>query len=101
MDKPNIMMVLLDSLRADHCGILGYEKPTTPGSSYLAEKGVVYEQAISPGIWTMPSMASLFTGVYPDAHRFVLLGEPLLGKDYSFSYGGRRRSGGFPDFAPC
>jgi arylsulfatase A-like enzyme len=77
MRKPNIILLLLDSVRAKDCGIYGYELPTTPGLEYLGERGVVYEQNISPAMWTMPSVASLMTGTYPDTHRFEQLGKPF------------------------
>jgi len=75
--KPNVIVLLLDCVRADHCSVCGYERPTTPGLERLAERAVVYEQAISPAIWTMASLASLFTGTYPSTHRFVRLGQPF------------------------
>jgi len=75
MEKPNVVVILLDCVRSDHCSICGYERRTTPGLERLGERTVVYENAISPAIWTMASLASLFTGTYPSAHRFVRLGQ--------------------------
>jgi len=66
--RPNIIIVLLDTLRADHLSCYSYERPTTPCIDRIAAEGVVYEQAISQSAWTPPSHASLFTGTYPSEH---------------------------------
>jgi len=64
-DRPNIVLVTVDSLRADHCGFMGYEKDTTPNLDGMAEDGVVFENAIAPGPSTPESMPAVFTGRYP------------------------------------
>ena len=61
-DRPNIVLVTVDSLRADHCGFMGYEKDTTPNLDRMAEDGVVFENAISPAPFTEQSMPAIFTG---------------------------------------
>ena len=48
-DRPNIVLVTVDSLRADHCGFMGYEEDTTPTMDAMAEDGLVLENAIAPG----------------------------------------------------
>lgn len=58
----NIVLVTIDSLRADHCGFLGSEYNLTPTLDRLAERGVIYEQAIAPGPRTPSSMPVIFTG---------------------------------------
>jgi arylsulfatase A-like enzyme len=67
--RPNVILVLLDTLRADHLSCYGYERRTTPCIDRIADGGVLYEYAISPAAWTPPAHASLFTGTYPSRHR--------------------------------
>src|SRR5437588_2020806 len=67
-DQPNVLLVVIDDTRADHLSCYGYQRPTTPNIDRLAATGVLYEQCISPAVWTLPSMASLFTGLYPSQH---------------------------------
>ncbi len=64
-ERPNVLLVVLDTLRADHLGTYGYPKPTTPFLDELARQGVVYERAHSAGVWTLTGHASLFTGRVP------------------------------------
>ncbi len=54
----------MDSLRADHCSFMNYNRKTTPTLDVLAESGVVYENAIAPAVPTGPSMMGTFTGEY-------------------------------------
>ena len=58
----NVVVVTYDSLRADHCGHLGYDRDTTPKLDAMAAEGVTYENAIAPASRTNPSMAGIFTG---------------------------------------
>lgn len=60
--SPNILLVVLDTLRADHLSAYGYERETTPNIDRLAKEGVLFEHAYSNSSWTVPSHASLFTG---------------------------------------
>lgn len=61
-DRPNIVMVTIDSLRGDHCGFLGDDRGLTPTMDALAEGGVLFENAIAPGPQTFSSMPTVFTG---------------------------------------
>lgn len=61
----NVVLIIVDTLRADHLGCYGYEPPTTASIDRIAQKGVVFEQAIANSSWTRPSIASLLTGTYP------------------------------------
>ncbi|MCB9675582.1 MAG: sulfatase [Alphaproteobacteria bacterium] len=63
--KTNVVVVMLDTVRADHLGLYGYELPTSPALDALGAKSVVFDQHISNCSWTRPSMASMFTGLYP------------------------------------
>ena len=64
-EGPNVILISIDTLRADHLGSYGYQRDTSPNIDELAEKGVLFENAISQGSWTYPSMASMHTSLYP------------------------------------
>lgn len=66
--RPNIILVVLDTVRADHFSSYGYSRPTTPNLDRLAQQGVLFENAIAPSSWTLPSHASIFTGLLPHQH---------------------------------
>lgn len=57
--RPNLLLYLVDTLRADRLGVYGYPKPTSPTLDGLAADGVVFEQAYAPGPWTLPSVVSI------------------------------------------
>jgi arylsulfatase A-like enzyme len=67
---PNIVLVSIDSLRADHCGYLGDDRGLTPTIDSLASEGVAFENAIAPGPQTFSSMPVVFTGRYRPLERF-------------------------------
>ena len=68
VNKPNVIIIVADALRADHVSLYGYDKKTTPFLESLADEALVYENMISVSPWTLPSHASLFTGKYPRTH---------------------------------
>jgi len=70
----NVVLVSFDTLRADHTGFHGYRRPTTPNLDRLAERAVVFENAISQSAWTRPAHASMFTGLYPSEHGMIAVG---------------------------
>lgn len=59
------IVILLDTVRADHLSCYGYERKTTPHLDALAEKGVLFEQVVSFCPWTLPSVANLLSGCQP------------------------------------
>jgi arylsulfatase A-like enzyme len=65
---PDILLVSIDSLRADHLGCYGYARNTSPTIDRLASEGVRFETAVSTTSWTLPAHAALFTGLYDPAH---------------------------------
>jgi len=65
---PNIVMIVVDTLRADHLPSYGYLRDTAPGISRLAASGVLFERVIAPSSWTKTSMASIMTGQLPASH---------------------------------
>ena len=65
---PNIVLVVLDTLRADRTSAYGYARDTTPHLAELARRGVLFEEAHSTASWTWPSTASILTGLLPEEH---------------------------------
>jgi arylsulfatase A-like enzyme len=71
MEKPNIVLIAADTLRADHLGCYGYVHPTSPRIDALASEGVLAERLFCPGIPTHPSFTTLATGQHPVRHGIV------------------------------
>ncbi|RMG47657.1 MAG: hypothetical protein D6718_03035 [Acidobacteria bacterium] len=69
--RPNVLLVTVDTLRADHCSFNGYAVRTTPNLERLARRGTVFAATYSASSWTPPAMASLFTSLPPHAHGVV------------------------------
>jgi arylsulfatase A-like enzyme len=67
-----LIWISQDALGADHLGAYGYGRTTSPQFDRLAEKSVVFEDAVAPATWTLPSLASQFTSRYPPFHGAVL-----------------------------
>ena len=89
--RPNVLILVWDTVRADRMSLYGYGRPTTPKLDAWARDAVVFERATSPDMWTLPSHASMFTGLAGTEHgakaswrwldhRFDTLAE-LLGRD--------------------
>ncbi len=68
--RPNVLVLVMDTTRADRCSFEGYARPTTPRLDEFAKDAVVFKDAWSPAGWTGPAHASLFTGLRPDHHGF-------------------------------
>lgn len=89
---PNVLLVILDTVRADELSLYGYARQTTPELDEFAKGATVFDAAIATAPWTLPSHASLFTGRYPAwlnvdfRHRLKgkdpTLAEVLAGKGY-------------------
>jgi len=69
--RPNIVFIVLDTQRVDRLSCYGHGVHTSPSLDRLAEKGTLYEQAVSPAQWTIPAHASMFTGQYGLLHQTV------------------------------
>lgn len=67
----NVLLVSIDTLRADHLGAYGHDRPTSPAIDALAARSVVFEDAIAQSAWTRPAHASMLTGLYPSEHGIV------------------------------
>jgi arylsulfatase A-like enzyme len=65
---PNIILIVIDTLRADHLGCYGYEKNTSPNIDRFAGESTFYRNAYAQAPYTLPSHASLFTSLYPSQH---------------------------------
>jgi arylsulfatase A-like enzyme len=65
----NVMVIGLDTVRADHLGCYGYHRDTSPEIDRLAAEGTLFEYAVSHSPWTLPSFATVFTSLYPTQHR--------------------------------
>ena len=66
--RPNVLILLMDTARAQSFSCYGYERATSPHIDALAEESVLYEQAIATGCWSLPSQLSLLTGLFPSKH---------------------------------
>ena len=64
----NLVIVVLDTLRADHLGLYGYARDTSPHLDAFADESFVFERAESAAPWTAPSLLSLVTSLYPEVH---------------------------------
>lgn len=67
--KPDIIVIMIDTLRADRLGCYGNPLETSPTLDAIAEEGVLFTDAVAPAPWTCPSIASVFTSLYPSRHR--------------------------------
>ncbi|MEM8857766.1 MAG: sulfatase [Chloroflexota bacterium] len=71
MNKPDILLIVLDTQRVDRLSCYNPKSNLTPNIKAFSEKGVVFENGISAAQWTIPSHASMFTGLYPTAHQLT------------------------------
>ncbi|HEY8120843.1 MAG TPA: sulfatase [Myxococcota bacterium] len=77
---PSVLLVTIDTVRADHVGAYGYARARTPTLDGLAGRGIRFENAVTSSVWTGPSHASIFTGQYP-WHHGVKLNAQRLGSE--------------------
>jgi len=75
--RPNVLVVLIDTLRADRLGVYGNDRGLTPFLDALAPRGTLFEHAYASSCWTVPSVASLFTSRYPSQHHMVTFASRL------------------------
>ena len=67
-DPPDILFVILDSVRRDRVSAYGHERATTPNLDQLAAEATLFENAYAPAPWTLPSHCSMFSGLSPSEH---------------------------------
>lgn len=70
--RPNILLIVMDSVRSSNLSCYGYYRATTPNIDRFAREAVLFEKAISEGCWTLPVHTSLFTGLYPLNHGLTI-----------------------------
>jgi arylsulfatase len=74
---PNLLLISIDTLRADHLGLYGYPRDTSPALDAFAREAVVFERAYSTSNWTLTAHVSMLTGLYPAQHRVLQMREAL------------------------
>ena len=96
---PNIILLVLDTVRADHLSCYGYHRKTTPFLEKLAAESTLYENCYSPSSWTLPSHASIFTGTYLSRHNVGDSGD-MLDNSYQ-TMAGSLKEKGYDTFGSC
>jgi len=81
VSKPNVILITLDTTRADHLGCYGYAGVKTPNIDALASRGVVFEQAATAAPLTLPAHCSIMTGTYPTYHGVRINGNTALSEE--------------------
>jgi arylsulfatase A-like enzyme len=66
--RPNLIVYLIDTLRADHLGCYGYPRPTSPRIDRFASESILFAQGRAQSSWTKPAVATILTGLFPTAH---------------------------------
>lgn len=66
--QPNVLLIGIETLRADHVGHLGYARNTTPALDTIAKEGVAFSKTMATANWTMPAVMSVLTSLYPEVH---------------------------------
>src|SRR5687768_9002240 len=74
----NLLLISLDTTRADRLGCYGHREAQTPNLDRLAREGVLFEHCITPTAYTLPSHSSIMTGLYPPQHGVRLNGDAAL-----------------------
>jgi len=83
-EGPNVLVILVDTFRADHAGLYGYGRHTTPELDAFSKDALVFDHALSPAAWTLPSVASLMTG-QPSCQMAAVDGVGLPQKDQTIA----------------
>jgi len=78
--RPNVLLITVDTLRADHLGCYGYQRPTSPELDAFAAEGILFEHAYAQAPFTAPSHASLFTSLHSNEHGVLSWGMKIPAK---------------------
>ena len=70
-ERPNVVVYLIDSLRADRLGSYGYDRSVSPAIDAFARTALVFDEATANSSWTKSAVASIFTGLWPASHRAI------------------------------
>ncbi len=81
---PNVVLIVVDTLRADHLSQYGYPRDTSPALESFARQATLFQNAYAPANWTTPSAASLFTGLDPARHQLRGAGDALPEDAWTF-----------------
>lgn len=73
----NVVLIVVDTLRADHLGCYGYERNNSPNIDGLATEGMLFRNCMSQSSWTLPSIATIMTSVYPTVHQAIDKGKRI------------------------
>jgi arylsulfatase A-like enzyme len=73
----NVLFLVVDTLRADHLALYGYENGSTPNLDRFADEAIVFDQAFTNSSWTRPSFASILTGRLPSSHGVMAKSDAL------------------------
>ncbi|MBD3368964.1 sulfatase-like hydrolase/transferase [Candidatus Fermentibacteria bacterium] len=84
--KPNVLLVLIDTLRADHLGCYGYHRDTSPVIDSLASAGITFRRVQAQNSWTLPAMSSIMTGLTHRMHQAGFWGKNMCGIDPSLPH---------------
>jgi len=76
-DAPNVVLVTIDTLRADHLSCYGYERPTSPFLDEVARSGARFDEPVAAAAWTKPATGTILTGLYPSRHGALYHGSSL------------------------
>jgi choline-sulfatase len=82
ISKPNIVLITLDTTRADHLPIYGYTGVRTPQLERLARRGLVFEQCVTASPFTLPAHCTIMTGLYPTYHGVRINGNTALSEKH-------------------
>lgn len=74
-DKPNVIFIVADTVRADHLSVYGYSRNTSPNLQKFADQAMTFVNVAGSGDWTLPTHASMFTGLYTNRHHARFDGE--------------------------
>ena len=69
--RPNVLLIVVDTMRADRLGCYGYPENTSPTLDAMAAEGIVFRHAVAQASWTRPSIATILTGLYPSTHQAI------------------------------
>lgn len=81
-EHPNIVLIVIDTLRADHLGCYGYERNTSPAIDSIAESGIVFLNVQGQSSWTLPAVTSIFTGLNVREHGAGRRGNAVMAMNY-------------------
>jgi arylsulfatase A-like enzyme len=81
--RPDVVLLVMDTTRADRCSFVGSARATTPNLDAFARDAVVFRDAWTPGCWTGPAHATLFTGLRPEHHGYHAGSRGYLGEEFT------------------